>query len=66
MTLLSETHEHFTKVAILNKATQLPAFLADVHRQSEEGQKLASRITALVNETLSEEASAGPNSLSQV
>ena len=34
-------------------------------RSSEEGSGLAARITALVNETISAEASAGPNSLSQ-
>ena len=37
-----------------------------LHRGSEEGQGLAKKITAVVNEVLSEEACAGPKSLSQV
>ena len=34
-------------------------------RNSDEGKGLAAKITALVNETISAEANAGPNSLSQ-
>ena len=42
------------------------ALISDIPcRQSEEGQGLAAGITALVNETISQEASTGPNSLSQ-
>ena len=37
-----------------------------LYRGSEEGRGLAKKITAVVNEVLSEEASAGPKSLSQV
>ena len=37
-----------------------------LHRGSEEGRGLAKKITAVVNEVLSEEACAGPKSLSQV
>ena len=37
-----------------------------LHRGSEKGQGLAEKITAAVNEVLSEEACAGPKSLSQV
>lgn len=37
-----------------------------LHRGSEKGQGLAKKITAVVNEVLSEEACAGPKSLSQV
>ena len=39
--------------------------LSDSRRKSEEGKGLAAKITALVNETISAEANAGPNSLSQ-
>ncbi|CAL5228744.1 g11929 [Coccomyxa viridis] len=38
---------------------------SDDLRKSEEGKGLAAKITALVNETISAEANAGPNSLSQ-
>ena len=37
-----------------------------LHRGSEEGRGLAKKITTVVNEVLSEEACAGPKSLSQV